>query len=153
MKILKRLKKSINTILLFIRAFELALLLLKRKTKEQNHQKKKKPINSVMGISRTIIGDVTKKTYVKPVRLKEEIDYEAESVPLETVGVSFETLEKLDKIAVEGTIDEESKATIKSLEGTDLGYAIKEQISSLLDRVEYKESSKETLTDLSSYLD
>lgn len=156
MKILNRLKKSINTILRFIRAFELAYLLINRTKEEKPQPKKKECTYSVMGLSRTVLGrevaiDKRKKTN------EDEIDYEAESIPLETVEVSFESLEKLNEVSVGKPMDDDSKETLKKLQETELGAQIKSRISSLLDQIDFSEegvSSPEVkLTDLSSYLE
>lgn len=156
MKILKRLKKSINTIRLFIRAFTIAFLLLKRTKKKIPHPKKKEPDHSVMGISRTVITGYENTEYKKVIKKEEEIDYEAESIPLETVEVSFESLEKLTDDATHKKMDNESRETLLKLETTELGSQIKNRISSLLDNAEFsrgRQSEGEDLPDLSTYLD
>ena len=156
MKILNRLKKSINTILRFIRAFELAYLLINRTKEEKPQPKKKECTYSVMGLSRTVLGREVA-IDKRGEKNENEIDYEAESIPLETVEVSFESLEKLNEVSVGKPMDVDSKETLIGLQETELGAQIKSRISSLLDQIDFSEeggSSPEVkLTDLSSYLE
>lgn len=161
MRTLKRLKRSINTILLFIRALEIAYLVLQRKEKRVPQQKKNEE-DSIMGKSKTIISSsseeiapVKGKPLAKAVDDEETIDYEAESIPLETTEISFESLEELDSVIRQRTgLTKESKETLNKLEGTEIGFYIKDKISSLLDQAELiPEQQDKRLKNLSALLD
>lgn len=158
---LERLKKFLHTLLLFIRAFEIACLVVRGTNKKSLHQEKKKKV-SLMGASKTVIGSVAPPPEQIPKKEeknedKDEIDYEAESIPLETVGVSFDALEKLsDVLGGKAKATEEDRQTLKSMEGTDLGVQVKNRIAALLDEAEQltgKRESTKPLADLSALFD
>ncbi|WP_176221466.1 hypothetical protein [Massilibacteroides vaginae] len=155
MKMLNRLKKSISTILLFIRAFEIACIVLNRKKTTPQQKKKSADSTSIMGVSKTKVGEAG----LFKLKAKEvpEIDYEAEAIPLETREISFESLEQIDSVITgKEELTEKSKKAIKNLGGTELGHQIKNRISSLLDNVELKSrdiKDNTELSDLSALLD
>lgn len=155
---LPRLKKFINTTLLFIRAFEIACLVVRRKDKINPQQKRKEePVVMVMGVSKTVISNISREpTPVRKRKEKEEVDYEAESIPLETCEVSFETLELLgDVISGDSEVTDEAKDILLSLEGSELGNQMRSRIASLLDQIDtpgYSGDLKTPLADLSAFL-
>ncbi|MDR1258429.1 MAG: hypothetical protein LBK65_03985 [Tannerellaceae bacterium] len=109
-----------------------------------------------MGTSKTVIG--VKRDPLPPVtgrRLEEEeIDYEAESIPLETGEASFESLENFgEAIGVNANAGARSETAATSVQpdGSEPDLRIRSRISSLLDRAESPSGAREArLTDLSA---